>query len=228
MYIDAFCDECFTPVSREHAEARRPCPKCGNALYEVLNIDKPMPSGNYAFFSQRRERLDMYYDALSQMEAIRVTGITDADYKTFIEAGELCISVFDDAMAESFESDMRAGLEPELPPVIPFVTRLPDMYMRRGHWTEAVAAYAKCSVSRFLTEFDFDRLINDASENRLCVLAISDLIEDGEHSQKAIKKALKDHSTRALNWALQYYHGFTRAKAGSDYFVDFAEFSQTI
>lgn len=228
MYIDAFCDECFTPVSREHAEARNPCPKCGNVLYEVLDISRPMPSGNYAFAAQRREMLDAYYDALSQMEAIRVTGITDSDYKAFIEAGERCVSVFDDAMAVLIETDTRAGLEPELPPVIPFVTRLPDMYMRKGYWTEAAAVYAKCSGSRFLAEFDFEQLVKEASENRACVMAICSKIEDGEHSQKAIKKALKDHTTRALNWAFQYYHGFSRTKAGADYHIDFTDLSRPL
>lgn len=228
MQYDAYCDECFRFVSRTHAESRKPCPRCGNTIYEIVNYDILMPSGSHPYESQRYMCLNQYYGALEQMQSIKVTNITDDDYRRFIAAGERCISLFDNAMEESFEQDRRVKLQPELPPVIPFVTRLPDMYMRRGHWQEALNAYLRCSQSKYLTDFSYMSLAMDVADNRACVQAIEKIIESGEHSQKAIKKILKEQPQGAVNWALRYYHGFSRTKNGSDYHIEIVPFSQEL
>jgi len=228
MNYDAFCDECFTFVPMNHALERMPCPRCGNTFYEIIDYEKRMPSGGLPFFAQRYANMDSYFDALQQMESIKVTNITDEDYRLFIEAGERCLAVFESAINESIEQDRRAGYDPVLPEVYPFVTRLPDMYMRRGHWREAVTAYKKCSASCFLHEFDFDALIEEAAENKRCVAAIASILENGEHSQNKIKKQLKEQPRRAINWALGYYHGFSRVKEGSDYTINVITFNCNI
>lgn len=221
MNIRAYCDSCFKQSDEEDARHNKPCKFCGNTHYEIIDEEHILNNGHYGFRSTRYRNLDAYYDALSEMEAIRVTNISNSDYKRFIALGETCVAVFDKAMDESVEQDQRAGLTYRgAPPVIPFVTRLPDMYMRRGYWDEALTAYIRCSQSHYLSEFDFPKLIRELDEKRLCVEAISCIIATGEHSQKNIKKQLKDHPSQAISWALRFYQGFKREKKGNDYIVE--------
>lgn len=224
--FEAYCDSCFKFCNEADARANKPCAHCGNTHYNIIDREHIMNSGAYGYRSTRERNLDAYYDALSEMESIRVTNISTADFERFVALGEVCVSVFDKAMEELLKLEERIDIDEKIPPVIPFVTRLPDMYMRRARWDEAILAYIRCSQSPYLEEFDFPQLIQEAKENRQCVEAITEIIAVGEHSQKKIKKLLKDHPARAINWALRYYHGFSREKVENDYLVAEIQFTR--
>lgn len=224
--IDAYCDTCFTPCTQADAHDGKPCRKCGNLYFFIIDREHPMPSGNLAYHSERERNLNAFLDASMVMSEIRVTNMTMEDFERFVSAGETCLAVYDKAQDEEKELEKRAGLKFELPPVVEFPIRLPDMYMRYGRWDDARRVYGECRKSRYLREydFDFDRLTREAEQNEYCVSAIIEIIENGEHSQKSIKKQLTAFAPRAINWVLRYYKGLSREKRGSDYSVELAEF----
>jgi hypothetical protein len=221
--IEAYCDECFTSVPREHAEARKPCPKCGNTFYAVLNRERPMPNGNFAYFMQRQENMTANSDAHIEMQSIRKKTMTREDYQAFIEAGERSIATLEKALEEELEMLRRAHCSHvELPPYIPAPYELPDMYMRYGHWDDAQRIYDFCSKMEVLKQssFDFPRLKAECEENRLCAARLTEIVSSGIHSQRQIKKMVKNKfSPRVINFILGKYAGLTREKSGSDFIV---------
>lgn len=223
MNTSAYCDDCFTLVPREHADARKPCPKCGNTFY-AIGIPSMQTPGATVYIEQRYEHLREYYNALEQIRAIRITGMTADAYAEYIEAGERNIALLQQAMDESCEQLRRAGLEPEIPPVIPMPIKLPDMYMRHGRWDDAQRVYDFCAAIPYLHELDFPKLKEECEENRQCATAIEELLVAGERSQKAIKKRLAErYSARALNFVLGYFAGVRREKTGTDFAVSLVE-----
>lgn len=228
---DAFCDNCYTACSEEHAKARRPCEKCGNTHYNIpagvtvpLNGDLTYSSYT-SYYSTRRINLDAYLRAAIEMDEIRVTNITREDFERFVAAGEKMLELYELAQDESKEEDERAGLEFELPPRLEFPMRLPDMYMRFGQWEDAIRVYAACTTKRYmpLYEFNFLQLIVEAKENEACVKKVLEIVQGGERSQKEIKKQLKEFAPRAINWTLRFYKGLRREKAGNDYRIELAK-----
>ncbi|MEG2623884.1 MAG: hypothetical protein RSC06_13390 [Clostridia bacterium] len=228
--IDAYCDTCFTPCSEGVAKAQKPCRRCGNTHFFIVDREHPMPSGSLAYRSTRERNLDAFLDALIFMSQMKVSEMTKLDFERFVAAGEVCLSVYDKAQDESKKQDRRTGIKFELPPVVEFPIRLPDMYMRFGYWDDAKRVYSECAKSRYLRfyKMDFDQLILDADENRDCVSEITRIVESGEHSQKAIKKQLGCFSPRAVNWSLRFYKGIVREKNGSDYTVSLRLFQRPL
>ena len=223
MQIEAYCDECYTVVEREHAEARKPCPKCGNTFYAILNREKPMPSGNFAYFMQREANMTASADAQMEMRSIHKRGMTQEDYQAFIEAGERAIATLEASLEEDLEMQRRAHCtHVELPPYIPAPYELPDMYMRYGHWEDARRIYDFCDKIELLkqTDYDFPKLKAECEENRLCAAEIEKIVASGIHSQKEIKKIIKGkYSPRAVNFILGKYAWLPREKSGSDFIV---------
>ncbi len=220
MTIEAFCDGCGTPVPRDHAETHKPCPKCGNTFYLVLDRERQMPSGNYAYRSQRQRNMDEYYDTLQAIQEIRITGMTAETYARYVGLGERNIASLEKAMDEYLEMDRRANMKPELPPNIPMPTKLPDMYMRHDRWEDALRVYDFCAAIPHLGYIDFDRLKKECIENRSCADAIESLVASGVTSQRAVRKALFSRfSSRPINYCLAYSQRFNRVKFGSDYTI---------
>jgi predicted nucleic acid-binding Zn-ribbon protein len=135
--IDAYCDTCFTPCAEADAHDRKSCRKCGNRYFFIIDREHPTPSGNLAYRSTRERNLDAFLGASMVMSEIRITTMTIEDFERFVSAGEACLAVYDKAQDEEKEREKRAGLKFELPPVVDFPIRLPDMYMRYGRWDDA-------------------------------------------------------------------------------------------
>lgn len=221
MENQAYCDDCFTYVPREHAEARKPCPKCGNTFYEVASL-KPLEDGSYVFYPQRYANMKKYFDAWEEICSIGIRTMTKETYEQYIAAGERNIAVIEKTMEEMIEMDRRSHLEPKLPDEIPMPVKLPNMYMRHGHWEDAQRIYDFCDHIELLkqTNLNFPKLKVECEENRLCAAEIEQIVASGIHSQKEIKKIVKGkHSQRAVNFILGKYAGLTREKFGSDFIV---------
>lgn len=169
---------------------------------------------------QSRKNLEIYYETLQEIQAIRITGMTGETYARYIKAGEQNIAVLERAMDELVAQDKSIGIEPLIPPYIPMPMKLPDMYMRHDRWDDAIRVYDFCSTIPYLSNMDFEALKKECAENRACADAIEAMVASGVSSQRSIRKALApSFSSRPINYCLGYSCRFSRVKSGSDYIV---------
>ena len=97
------------------------------------------------------------------------------------------------------------------------------MYMRYGHFKDAVRIYRFCSKIEYLKAFDFQRLEVECMENWSCAQSIVSSLKSGwSNRQSEIRSYLASKHNlpkRGLSWSFQYYRGIRREKDGKDYIL---------
>jgi hypothetical protein len=153
---------------------------------------------------------------------MRITDMTQNEFNKYIGYGEDCLRYLPAAVAEW---KREYGVDP-IPSSIMCRDNLPDMYMRHGMWDQSTSVYERCAaIEEIMSELDKADAIARQDDRRKAVNAIEALLKahGAPMNQNQLKKSLADVDKNAVNWALRFYHKFSRDRQGSVYYVRIIE-----
>lgn len=152
---------------------------------------------------------DKYFENIQKMAGIKITNISPEELKKYYKYGEESLLHLRAAINEM----LSWGKDAEIAPSIPPRDNLPDMYMRFGHWDDAIRVLNECYKSTALSKEELEtkiQWVNLCKETTVKVL--EHLNEFPGVLQSDMYKRLHELDKEALKWTLRFYQNISKVK----------------